>query len=94
VTIPRAERYAVHKLMVAVERQDQAKSAKDILQAGILIEALAVRRPLELASAWQAAWKSGTRWRAKLEAGRERLPTLARETLSTTTQRTGRKKKR
>ena len=47
VTIPRAERYAVHKLMVAVERRDQAKSAKDLLQAAILIEALAAKRPLE-----------------------------------------------
>jgi hypothetical protein len=41
VTIPRAERYAVHELIVAVERTDQAKSAKDIMQAGTLLEALA-----------------------------------------------------
>jgi hypothetical protein len=42
ITIPHAERYAVHKLIVAVERRDQVKSAKDILQAQTLIEALAV----------------------------------------------------
>lgn len=73
VTIPRAERYAVHKLIVSAERQDQVKSAKDTLQAATLIEALATRRPLELAKAWQIAWEEGPRWREKLEAGRERL---------------------
>ena len=73
VTIPRAERYAVHKLIVAAERRDQVKSAKDILQACTLIEALAMRRPIELAKAWQTGWESGPRWREKLEAGRARL---------------------
>jgi hypothetical protein len=81
VTIPRAERYAVHKLIVAVERQDQAKSAKDLLQAETLIATLAARRPLELASAWQEAWNIGPRWREKLAAGRERLLASARNTL-------------
>lgn len=83
VTVPRAERFAVHKLIVAVERRDQVKSAKDLLQAETLITALATKRPLELASAWQTAWDSGARWREKLEAGRERLPVNARETLNT-----------
>ena len=36
VTVPRAERYAVHKLIVAVERVEQAKAPKDILQAHML----------------------------------------------------------
>ena len=73
VTIPRAERYAVHKVVVAASRDDQAKSAKDIMQAEMLIEALAKRRPRELADAWRTAWETGPRWREKLEAGRERL---------------------
>jgi hypothetical protein len=81
VTIPRAERFTVHKLMVAVERQDQTKSAKDLMQAEALVGALAVKRPLELAAAWHEAWQVGPRWREKLEAGRERLPSSARETL-------------
>jgi len=55
ISIPRAERYAVHKLIVAVERQDQVKAVKDVLQASTLITALAARRPIELAEAWQAA---------------------------------------
>lgn len=82
VTIPRAERYAVHKLIVAVERQDQAKAAKDILQGATLISALAIRRPLELANAWAIAWDGGPRWKEKLEAGRERLPEAARAALA------------
>jgi len=94
VTIPRAERYAVHKLIVAVERQDQAKSAKDLLQAGTLIEALAAKRPLELVSAWQSAWTAGTRWREKLEAGVERLSGPSRETLSGAIKRAGTRRKR
>ena len=82
VTIPRAERYAVHKLIVSVERQDQAKAAKDILQAATLVSALAIRRPLELANAWATAWDGGPRWKDKLEAGRARLPEAARTALA------------
>ena len=40
--------------------------------------ALCIKRPLELASAWQTAWGTGPRWREKLEAGREHLPEAAR----------------
>jgi hypothetical protein len=94
VTIPRAERYAVHKLIVAVERQNQAKSAKDLQQVATLIEALAVKRPLELAAAWQSAWDVGPRWRAKLEAGRERLPALVRDTFADVIARTRESRKR
>jgi hypothetical protein len=82
VSVPRAERFAVHKLIVAVERRDQTKSGKDIAQAQALIDALCRKRPLELASAWQTAWDTGPRWREKLEAGRERLPEAARLAVS------------
>ena len=74
VTVPRAERYAVHKLIVSAERKDQVKSVKDTLQAATLIDALVSRRPFELAEAWNTAWNAGPRWREKLEAGRLRLP--------------------
>jgi hypothetical protein len=80
VAIPRAERFAVHKIIVAASRSDQVKSAKDIVQASTLIRALAKHRPLELARAWETAWEVGPRWRDKLEAGRERLP---EETIAT-----------
>lgn len=82
VTIPRAERFAIHKLIVSVERQDQAKSSKDTLQAAQLIEILNMRRPLELAESWETALSEGERWREKLEKGRERLPVEARDALA------------
>jgi hypothetical protein len=82
VTVPRAERFAVHKLIVAVERQDQVRSGKDLKQAETLIEILTAKRPIELASAWQMAWDIGPRWRTKLEAARERLTQGAQENLN------------
>jgi hypothetical protein len=94
VSIPRAERYAVHKIIVAAERRDQVKSAKDISQAAILIGSLAKRRPLELAAAWQLAWGTGPRWKEKLEAGRARLPAEAAAALDETLQRAAESRKR
>ena len=43
------------------------------MQAELLIAALSDLRPLELADAWETAWKAGPRWRTKLERGRARL---------------------
>ena len=94
VTVPRAERYAVHKLIVAVARVEQVKSSKDILQAPTLIEALATRRPAELGSSWQIAWDTGDRWREKLEAGRQRLPAATQEILAEVLKRTIKKRKK
>lgn len=82
VTVPRAERYAVHKIIVAADRKNQVKSAKDVVQAETLIEVLAARRPAEFAKAWRQAWEAGPRWREKLAAGRERLSAAARESLA------------
>jgi len=94
VTIPRAERYAVHKLIVSGERQDQVKSIKDVAQAAMLIEALRKRRPMELATAWSAAREMGPRWREKLDAGRERLEESARAALDDAIARAAALKKR
>lgn len=93
VTVPRAERYAVHKLIVATERRDQAKSGKDVEQAAILIEALASKRPAELAASWTTAWTSGGRWREKLDAGRARLSAAAQEALAGVLTRLPRKRR-
>jgi hypothetical protein len=87
VSIPRAERYAMHKLIVAVERKDQAKARKDIAQAEQLIHLLRTRRPIELAEAWEAAWETGDRWREKLQSGRERLSDVANDALSAVIER-------
>jgi hypothetical protein len=94
VTVPRAERFAVHKLIVAAERRDQVKSVKDIVQASTLILALEKRRPLELAAAWQTAWNGGPRWREKLESGRERLPEGSREALAKVLERASESRRR
>jgi hypothetical protein len=65
-----------------------------ILQAATLIGALADRRPLELAEGWRAAWETGPRWRAKLEAGHQRLPDAARRLLAEVLKRAGESRKR
>ncbi|MEL6748208.1 MAG: GSU2403 family nucleotidyltransferase fold protein [Pseudomonadota bacterium] len=81
VTVPRAERFAIHKLIVAVSRTDQTKAAKDIVQAATLIDALGVERPNELAEAFAVAWDEGPKWRDKLDDGMARLHADARSRL-------------
>jgi len=64
VQIPRPERYAVHKLIVAERRQggpDAMKARKDRAQADFLIAALAELRPDELAEAYEEANERGPR---------------------------------
>jgi hypothetical protein len=78
VTVPAPERYAVHKLIVAVQRKNDAngmtKARKDAQQAGHLIEALTLNsRQADLGFAWMEAWDRGPRWRENLAAGRKRL---------------------
>lgn len=66
VQVPRPERYAIHKLIIADRRRDGAgslKSSKDREQAAFLIEALAEDRPDDLSSAYATAMAVGPRWR-------------------------------
>ena len=77
VQIPRPERYAIHKLIVANRRRtgvDALKSRKDRAQAAFLIEALAEDRPEELREAYEIAKQNGPSWRSHLEATLARLP--------------------
>lgn len=77
VQIPRPERFAIHKLIVADRRRDgpdSLKAVKDRLQAAFLIEILAQDRPDDLLDAWEAARAAGPRWRARLDASLARLP--------------------
>jgi hypothetical protein len=87
VNVPRPERYAIHKLIVAIERGDQTKASKDIMQAETLIELLASQRPNELAEAFATAWQEGPRWRDKIDYGMARLAPRSQETLKTLIQR-------
>lgn len=70
VQIPRPERFAIHKLIVADRRRgghDQAKARKDRAQAAFLIEVLAADRPEELAEAFATARDQGPRWRERMD---------------------------
>ncbi len=86
VLVPAPERYAIHKLIVAIERRQDgrttSKAGKDIVQAETLIVGLAeTGRGLDLGSAWAEAWERGPAWREDLDAGRGRLSSAAREAL-------------
>lgn len=77
VQIPRPERYAIHKLIVASRRQggpDQAKARKDRAQAGFLVRVLAQDRPDDLAEAYAKAQAQGPRWRARIASSLRRMP--------------------
>jgi hypothetical protein len=81
VTVPRPERFAIHKLIVASERRDQAKASKDVMQADTLIRELTSQRPNELAEAFTTAWEEGPKWRDKMEDGMARLSLVSQEAL-------------
>lgn len=80
VQVPRPERFAIHKLIVADRRlsgPDARKAPKDLMQASLLIEALAEDRPDELAEAYHLALSKGAKWRARIEASLRRIPDAA-----------------
>ena len=79
VQLPRPERYAIHKLIVADRRRDGAgslKATKDREQAAFLVEALALDRPDDLAFAYATAQAAGPRWREHIENTLKRLPSV------------------
>lgn len=80
VQIPRPERYAIHKLIVAERRRegDRIKAQKDRAQAAFLIEALAADRPDDLLDALEDARARGPKWRDRIEASLTRLPDTAK----------------
>lgn len=77
VQLPRPERYAIHKLIVADRRRDGAgslKASKDREQAAFLVEALAEDRPDDLSRAYAAALEVGPRWREHIANSLKRMP--------------------
>jgi hypothetical protein len=70
VTVPKPERYAVHKIIVAAARHDTAvKASKDLMQALQIIEASKAQRSFDITEAWQEAWDRGPSWRTHLKQG-------------------------
>ena len=79
VQVPRPERYAIHKLIVAERRraEDRLKSEKDRAQAAFLIAALAEDRPDDLAESFEDAKNRGPGWRDRIAASLARMPEAA-----------------
>ena len=80
VQVPRPERFAIHKLIVADRRRggpDQLKARKDRDQAAFLVAVLSEDRPDELAEAYADARSRGPRWRARIDASLKRMPETA-----------------
>lgn len=79
VQVPRPERFAIHKLIVASRRKgiDQSKARKDRGQAAFLIRTLAEDRPDDLQAAYEEALSCGPRWRERLEASLTLMPDTA-----------------
>lgn len=76
VQVPRPERYAVHKLIIADRRREGAgslKASKDREQAAFLIEAMAEDRPDDLLRAYVTAMEVGPRWRERIENSLKRM---------------------
>ncbi|MEO4042749.1 GSU2403 family nucleotidyltransferase fold protein [Hoeflea sp. CAU 1731] len=77
VQIPRPERFAIHKLIVADRRHggpDRLKAKKDRAQAEFLVTVLSEDRPEELAEAYEDALSRGPRWRDRINASLKRMP--------------------
>ncbi|MDF3212617.1 hypothetical protein EN962_33180 [Mesorhizobium sp. M7A.F.Ca.CA.001.09.2.1] len=92
VLVPSPERYAVHKLIVASLRQANANGAakreKDVLQASLLVEAMATaRRQDDLAVVFSEAWNRGASWRDAIQRGLRLLDPDRQDTVETIVRR-------
>lgn len=80
VQIPRPERFAIHKLIVADRRRggpDAIKSIKDRAQAAFLARVLAEDRPDDLREAHEDALDRGPQWRERIGRSLSRMPETA-----------------
>jgi hypothetical protein len=83
VQVPRPERYAVHKLIVADRRSDRSpiKARKDLRQASLLIQILMEVRPTDLQMAFEEAMAEGPAWKARVKSSLDKMPSLKKELL-------------
>ena len=77
VNVPDPSRYAVHKLIVYVERlsSNSAKANKDLIQAAALIEVLKRDRPNDLFDCLIDALGRGPGWKKRVDQGLRALET-------------------
>ena len=80
VSVPAPQRYAIHKLIISrLRAEGAAKRSKDVQQVETLLDVLWQRRPYELKSAWEEAYKQGKEWRRLLIEGMSELTPRARD---------------
>lgn len=84
VTVPDPARFAIHKLLVSIERPatETARSRKDRQQATQLLHLLIEERPSDIADAWKAATQRGRGWSGRLKRALDRLPAATAEAVS------------
>jgi len=89
VSVPRAERFAVHKMLVSRRRQrNSPKREKDLRQAEALFRVLTQKRPKLLGAAFDEAWERGHAWRDLLLEGLSALDSMVRDLVLQTIART------
>jgi hypothetical protein len=86
VLVPAPDRFAVHKLIVASRRRNEAasvvKSEKDLRQAVALFDAMIqTHRHTDLAVAFTEAWNRGSAWKEALRLSLSRLEPQARSAI-------------
>ncbi|MDG4560680.1 MAG: GSU2403 family nucleotidyltransferase fold protein [Candidatus Competibacter sp.] len=82
IVVPPPERYAIHKLIVATQRNaTPTKIDKDIFQASALLSAYLPQRAPLVAEAYADAISRGSSWRKHLTAGKSMLPSDIRSLL-------------
>jgi len=71
VNVPHPARYALHKLIIAGEREGVflSKSRKDLMQAGLLLSAMRETRPWEVEEAWADILARGKGWSTRAQRG-------------------------
>ena len=76
VRVPTPERFALHKLIVSQRRgtHERGKSAKDVAQAGALLDVLLEDRSGDLADAWDELKQRGKKWEVEAKRGVKLLP--------------------
>ena len=77
VQIPRPEKFAIHKLIVADRRRDgptSFKAEKDRQQAAFIVSTMAEDRPSDIWDAYEDAMARGPRWRERIGRSLDRMP--------------------